>query len=238
MTVDCRDYQKYYRKAMFSVILGLFCFSCTGNKQETNSQVKNNTPVLPVNLIYKDILIKEKSDHILIPVSISPDKNQEREGIFNRNSKKTENYYNIIFYSKSSGETSLLLNKEAIIKSFDFIEVTQEDSTQGFWIYKIIENDTNNDNMMNHKDAMIAYISDSSGKNLRKITPDNTQLINWSLIPNQEEIIIKVLEDTDKDKNFSELDRATFLKVSLSKPQIGNEIIKDELEKKIKSYIK
>ncbi|MEM7555900.1 MAG: hypothetical protein AAF378_17740 [Cyanobacteria bacterium P01_A01_bin.84] len=200
---------------------------------------ENNAPDLPINIIYNEFVAKEKSDYILIPVSISPDVNQEREGIFNRSEKKTKNYYNIIFYNKSDGKTSLLLDKEAIIKSFNFIEIQKEDnSTQGFWLYKIIDKDTNNDNKLNHKDAIIGYISDSSGKNIRQITPDNTQLLNWQIIASRGELLLKVLQDVDENKIFSEQDNATLIKINLNKPQIGNELIKDEIKQKIRSYIK
>ena len=68
-------------------------------------------------------MLKNQSDYVLIPVGISPDNNEQREGLFSRKSNKNTNFYNIIFYNKKTKDTSLLLNKQAIIKSFNFVEI-------------------------------------------------------------------------------------------------------------------
>jgi len=106
-----------------------------------------------------------------------------------------------------------------------------------FWLYRIIENDTNKDNKLNSQDAIIVYISDSSGKNLQQITPNNAQLISRTIVQSVGAIFLKNIEDSDNDKKITERDKINFIKVNLNKPAIGAEIISDQMDQEIKSYI-
>ena len=234
---------KFFRKIAIAIILSSFCLSCQESIQkeiDQNLQQKSAEKKAEPNVSYGDLVIKEQSDYLLIPVTLSSDKNQSRENIFDSSSsyEKRDSIHNIIFYRKQNGETSLLLNKKAIITSFDFLEKKEKDKPPiRFWLYKIINTDTTKDKKLNEEDASIGYLSDISGKNLQQITPNNTQMLSWNVVSSINAIFIKIIKDSDSDKKFTSRDKTTFIKVNLDKPGIGTEIINEQLEQEIKSII-
>lgn len=73
-----------------------------------------------------------------------------------------------------------------------------------------------------------------SGKNLQQITPNNTQIINWVVVPSQNAVFLKIIKDSDNDKKFTEKDKTNFVRVNLDKPEMGTEIISNQIEEEIK----
>ncbi len=191
-------------------------------------------------ITYGDLIINEKSDYIMIPVTLSENSDSNKGGLLRGASSYEYDrkglFDNILFYRKQDGESHLLLNKPAKISSFDTLEKKDpgKPPTQ-LLIYKIIKTDTNADKKLSYEDATIGYLSDLSGKNIQQITPNNTQILNWSIIQSIKSIFVKIIKDSNNDKKFTETDESTYLKVSLDNPTIGTEIISDSIKEQIKS---
>ncbi|MBN3923506.1 hypothetical protein [Nostoc sp. NMS4] len=236
-----RNY-RFLNKITTAIIVAALSFSCKSSVSKNAEQVKaTDKPKLQPNLIYGDLIIKEQSDYLMIPVSISGQ--NEDKGLDLSLSRSYENernnqLYNIIFYQKQGSEAHLLLNKKAIITSFDLLEVKATNKpTTRVWLYKIIDQDTNIDKKLNSEDATIGYLSDLSGKNLQQVTPNNTRIISWVLVPSQNAIFLKIIKDSDNDKKFTKEDKTNFVRVNLDKIGMGTEVISDQIEQEIKSYI-
>ena len=225
-----------------SIILATLSVSCNNTVDNTENLQANAQQTPQPSIVYGDLIIKEETDYLMIPVSIFPDANQGEtqgenafSGSFSRSYRDRENIYNIIFYSKKDASTNTLLDRKAIIKSFDLIEKKSlGQPVKRFWLYRIIEKDTNQDNKLDSKDATAGYFSDLSGRNLQQITPDNTQLNSWKVVQSTGAIFLEITKDTDKDKKF---DTKSYIRVNLDNPAIGKEIISNQLEDEIKSYI-
>ncbi|MDZ8184915.1 MAG: hypothetical protein RMX96_08690 [Nostoc sp. ChiSLP02] len=235
-----RNYS-FFKKITTTIIIGVVSFSCEPNTTRNNEQAKaTDKPQSESNIIYGDLIIKEQSDYLMIPVNF-PDQSQDKQSnvSLSRSYERNNLLYNLIFYRKQDGEAHLLLNKKAIINHFEFLEVkTAAKPITRVWLYKIIDQDTNADKKIDTQDAIIGYISDLAGKNLQQITPNNTQIVNWVVLPSQNAILVKILKDSNNDKKFTGEDKTNFVRVNLDKPDIGSEIISDRLEEEIKSYIK
>ncbi|MEH2174467.1 hypothetical protein [Nostoc sp.] len=233
---------RFLNKITIAMIVAVLSFSCKSSVSKNAEQAKaTEKPKPQSNLIYGDLIIKEQSDYLMIPVSLA--EQYEDKGVdlnLSRSYEKERNnqLYNIIFYQKQSGEAHLLLNKKAIIASFDLLEVKAANKpTTRVWLYKIIDQDTNIDKKLNIEDATIGYLSDLSGKNLQQITPNNTRIISWVVVPGQNAIFLKILKDSDNDKKFTKEDKTNFVRVNLDKIGMGTEIISDQIEQEIKSYV-
>ncbi|MDZ8078897.1 MAG: hypothetical protein RMX35_07330 [Nostoc sp. DcaGUA01] len=230
----------FLKKITTAIIIAIVSFSCEPEVTRNNEQAKaTDKPKSESNIIYGDLVIKEQSDYLMIPVNF-PDQEREKENnlSLSRSYERSNNLYNLIFYNKQDGEAHLLLNKKAVINSFELLEVKAANKPiTRVWLYKIIDQDTNVDKKINADDAIVGYISDLSGKNLQQITPNNTQIINWVVVPSQNAIFIKIIKDSNNDKKFTGADNTNFVKVNLDQPGIGTEIISDRLEQEIKSYI-
>ncbi|MEH2280524.1 MAG: hypothetical protein V7K90_04140 [Nostoc sp.] len=231
----------FLNKITTVLIIATLSFSCKSAINRKVEQAKaTEKPKPQPNLVYGDLIIKEQSDYLMIPVTL-PEQNQDK-GIDLKLSRSYERsnqlLYNIIFYQKQNGEAHPLLNKKAIITSFDLLEVkTANKPTTRVWLYKIIDQDTNTDKKLNGEDATIGYLSDLSGKNIQQITPDNTRIISWIVVPSQNAIFLKIIKDSDNNKKFTEEDKTNFVRVNLDKIGMGTEIISDQIEQEIKSYV-
>ena len=228
-------------KLIVSIIVATASISCNASVNRNNQQSQVNAQQTPQpNIVYGNLIINEKSDYLMIPVSIFPDMNQDEKSWINKASSSSsyrnqKNIYNLIFYSKKDASKNILLDRKAIIKSFDLIEKKQTGQPiKRFWLYRIVEKDTNGDKKLNYQDATIGYLSDLSGRNLQKITPDNTQLNSWNIVQSTGAIFLEITKDTDNDKKF---DTKSYIRVNLDNPSIGKEIISNQVENEIKSYI-
>jgi hypothetical protein len=231
---------RFLKKITTVIIIATLSFSCQSDVNKKNQQAKaTDKPKSETNLVYGDLIIKEQSDYLMIPVTV-PEQNEDK-GIdlnFSRSYERNNQLYNIIFYRKQDGEAHTLLNKKAIINSFDLLEIKAVNKpTTRLWLYKMIDQDTNTDKKFNNEDAIIGYLSDLSGKNLQQITPNNTKIISWVVVPGKNAIFLKILKDSDNDQKFTGKDKTNFVRVNLDKPGIGTEIISDQIEQEIKSYI-
>ncbi|MEH2356568.1 hypothetical protein [Nostoc sp.] len=233
---------RFLNKITTAMIVAALSFSCKSSVSRNAEQAKaTEKPKPQQNLIYGDLIIKEQSDYLMIPVSLA--EQNEDKGVDLNLSRSYENgrnnqLYNIIFYQKQGSEAHLLLNKKAIITSFDLLEVKAANKpTTRVWLYKIIDQDTNIDKKLNSDDATIGYLSDLSGKNLQQITPNNTRIISWVVVPSQNAIFLKILKDSDNDKKFTKEDQTNFVRINLDKIGMGTEIISDQIEQEIKSYV-
>ncbi|MBD2667196.1 hypothetical protein H6G73_22465 [Richelia sinica FACHB-800] len=207
-----------------------------GNRQVEAVKAENQ-PKSKENLSYGDLIIKEESYYLMIPVYLGFGEQTKDDSLsISRSYKQEAKINNLIFYHKQNGGNNVLLNKSAVINSFDLLEVKTEDKkTQRVWFYRIIDQDTNQDKELNEQDAIGGYISDLSGQNLTQVTPTNSQIVNWFILPSQNAILIKIIYDTNKDKKFTSEDKSNYLRVSLGKPEMGKEIINEQVEKQLKS---
>ncbi|QHG18697.1 hypothetical protein GJB62_23735 [Nostoc sp. ATCC 53789] len=233
-------YNKLSNKITTAIIITLLSFSCKSSisTKAEQAQATDKSKSDP-NLVYGDLIIKEQSDYIMIPV-VLPEQNEDKKTdlSLSRSYERNNQLSNIIFYRKQDGESHILLNKKAIIASFDLLEVKAvEKPPTRVWFYKILEQDTNIDTKLNSEDATVGYLSDLSGKNLQQITPNNTQIINWVVVPSQNAIFIKIIKDSDNDKKFTGKDKTNFIRVNLDKPAMGSEIISNQIEQEIKSSV-
>ena len=237
MIINC-----LWKKIATAIFIATLAFSCDSNSNRNTEQTKANTTAKPntkQNINYGDLIIKEQSDYVMIPVT-STEQNSNKDSNYglSRSSGRDYKIYNFIFYRKQDGETHLLLKKKAIINSFDFLETKILGKTPTrLWLYKILEQDTNADKKLNFEDAIVGYISDLSGKNLVQVTPNNSQILNWVIIKSQNALFLKIIKDSDNDKKFTENDKTNFIRVNLDKPAMGTEIISEQIEQESKSYI-
>lgn len=227
---------RFWQNIALTVLISMLAVACNRNAAQ-NAQSGNNTQQQSSSkskIDYGDLIIKEQSDYVMIPVNI-----EGESGLLDRSDyKRGATTNNFIFYHKPDGETNLLLKKAALIDSFQLLETKNAGKPDTkVWFYGIIDQDTNQDKKLNQDDAIIGYTSDLAGKNLQQVTPNNTRMLSWVLLPSQNAILIKILKDSNNDKKFTSEDAVNFVRVNLDKPEIGKDIISDKLDQEIKSYV-
>ncbi|MEG3991505.1 hypothetical protein QUA13_31170 [Microcoleus sp. S28C3] len=169
--------------------------------------------------------------------------------------------YNMIFYNKNSGESNILLNKKALISKFEYLLGKQEPENpsegnvqtnqpkqnrsqkvsrkpQNQWLlFHIIDSDTNADGKLDRADAIIGYLSNLGGKSLQAITPPDTQLMSWVFDEKSGGIFLTIRKDSDGDRKFTEKDGIDFVRVNVSQPNVGKEIIDGKTRQELQKII-
>jgi gas vesicle protein len=213
-------------------------------------------------LVYGDYMDLDSTSYLLIPLGMKTVEDQEdrllkikssgagdyssesyngsyRNYKYNFYSLDFGNCNNIIFYNKKTDESHLLLQKPTVISQFYFPHYEKEYTGKKYWfiLLGIIEEDTNGDGYINNEDAEKVYIANLSGENMKQITPDNTQLVDWYIDMSTNSILMKVRYDTDNDKKFNNYDEIDILKTSIDMPSEGKQIINDEIKDNIKKIL-
>jgi hypothetical protein len=225
----------------------------------TNDSTKSDSKNQQI-LVYGDYMNLDSTDYLLFPLGMKSIENSENKGLRSKSSDEyvsdtygggyrnykynfySLNFYNcnnIIFYNKKTEETHLLLQKPAIISQFYFPYYSDDYKGEKFWflLMAIREYDTNADGFINKQDAEIVYVSNLSGTKIKPVTPDNTQLIDWFIDESSNTILLKVRNDSNKDKVFNYYDEVDILKTDISSPSIGKPIIGKEIKSSIKKIL-
>jgi hypothetical protein len=149
-------------------------------------------------------------------------------------------YNNILFHRKDGSESYLLLNKKAAITDFYYPYQSRTEENRPrykFLLFGIVEEDYNKDGFLTEKDAVIAYISTLSGRNLKPLTPSDAQFLRWDIDEDREVIYITYRKDTNNDGKFNILDQTYVIEVNALTGKVNSSIIDDKLIQKIKSLV-
>ncbi|MDQ3046109.1 MAG: hypothetical protein M3R27_01075 [Bacteroidota bacterium] len=226
-----------------------------------DSTSNNNDPKKQQVLVYGDYMDLDSTDFLLIPLGMKTLEGQDNRGLRSKSSDEyTEsessgsyrsfkyNFYsldfgncnNIIFFNKVTDETHLLLQNPAIISQFYFPFYDKEYQGEKYWfiLLGIREDDSNADGYINTYDAEKVYLTDLSGRNMKQITPDNTQLVDWFIDMPTNSILMKVRFDTNKDLKFNYYDEIEILKTSIDAPYQARKIIADPIKEEIRNILK
>ena len=115
-------------------------------------------------------------------------------------------FNNIVFRSKTDNSSFLLLDKKGVITSFYYPshEQGEKDNKKdfNFLLFSIVEYDTSGDGVLNDRDADTVYLSNLSGKNLIKISPANTKLVDWNIDYDSQKAYLTLRRDSNNDKKF------------------------------------
>jgi len=95
---------------------------------------------------------------------------------------------NLLFAKQDGSEPRLLLDRKALITSSDI--PSEGDSLQGLNLYRIVIKDTDNDGRLTHNDRSDLYVSDLNGQNLRQITGDKLNVLQYRLSMERKKIFI------------------------------------------------
>jgi hypothetical protein len=236
--------------------------SCSSTKIVTQPQ--KPAEKLQPQVAYDHLIVDPESEYIMIPVILSND--EKKYGLssklnFSGDSRMGAIRYNMIFYNTTNGEANILLNRKALIYKFEYLldKKNQENPSnqngqtsqpkqnsskkvsskpqEQLLLFHIIDSDTNADGKLDDEDAIIGYLSNLGGKSLQAITPPDTQLMWWVFDEKSGGMFLTIRKDSDGDRQFTEKDDLDFVRVNVSKPNVGKEIIDGKTRQKLQKII-
>lgn len=187
----------------------------------------DNTLIFPVGSNYSpEIIENSDSESPLSSVKLSFSANDKnfydrfaKEEFVNNNENKFD-ITNILFYNLKNGQSFPLLKDSLHILSF----ALHKELEKPMIFYRIVKKDNNNDSKFNSEDAVILYVSDLNGKELKQVTPDNEKFVDYFLYAENQTILFKTIIDSNKDKKFTNIDETNFREIKIMNPEMGREI--------------
>ena len=123
---------------------------------------------------------------------------------------------NLKFQHMDSTDIRPLTDKKIVIHTASYLNTIFEKTRQQLLVYAVVDMDTNKDNKWDSNDIKSLYISDISGKDFVKLSPDMQELIDWNLVESKNRLYFRTIEDTNKNGQFNKNDLVNYYFVDLS----------------------
>ncbi|MDN3493496.1 hypothetical protein [Winogradskyella bathintestinalis] len=171
-------------------------------------------------------ILIDSTDYLIHPIGYITD-NSKYSSYSKKSHQKTYNisryhnfnitgeFSNLKFQQLNSEKITALTDKIVEITSIRFLENIRIQTGRQYLVYTIRDLDTNNDAKINSKDFESLYISNINGENLKKISPELTQLVDWKIIPQLNRLYFKSIADTNMDGEFDKKDNLNYHFVDL-----------------------
>ncbi|MEQ9218259.1 MAG: hypothetical protein RLO17_09470 [Cyclobacteriaceae bacterium] len=119
----------------------------------------------------------------------------------------TGNLDNIMVQHLDSSNFRPITKEVVKIRSFRFLESLRKRTKQQLVVMTVTDRDTNNDGKLNDDDIESLFISHLSGKNLKKLSNELHELLDWKILSINKRLYFRTLEDIDKNGEFNKKDR-------------------------------
>lgn len=129
--------------------------------------------------------------------------------------KISGNLSNVKFQHLDSSELKSLTDKTLKINSMLFLRDIYKKTNRGYFIYSVIDEDTNSDGKLNTNDLKSLYISNLNGSGFRKLSPHRQELDAWKTILEADKLFFKSIEDLDKNGEFDKKDKLHYFYLDL-----------------------
>ncbi|MGQ8869611.1 hypothetical protein [Myroides sp. TSA_177.3] len=125
---------------------------------------------------------------------------------------------NLMFQHKDSLEIRPLTNKKIQIQSVVYLNTIAEKLKKNILVYNVFDADTNRDGKIDSNDIKTLYISKSSGKEFKKLSPYLQELLDWTVIDVQNRLYFRTIEDINKNGAFDKNDNVNYFYIDLTDP--------------------
>ncbi|HEX9661039.1 MAG TPA: hypothetical protein VGB27_02035 [Candidatus Binatia bacterium] len=148
-------------------------------------------------------------------------------------SHKTAAIINVLVRHADSGAMHLMLKENAVIHALEYplppINRTFSDHAPfpppGVLYWVISFEDSNGDKAIDEHDDQGAYLSDTDGRNLKRITPTPSRVLEKSYDNKRKRLIMRIVRDTNNDKTLNEDDTPSLIEVNVVTRKMEREIL-------------
>lgn len=123
-------------------------------------------------------------------------------------------YSNVIFYNFKTDSSKKLFEKDTYIVSLNNINysyytgrTTSKSLTDHFVFYKVMNIDRNKNDKIDNEDPAMLYVTDIHGNNLKSLTSENENVVDFEIFEKQNIVLVKMQRDFNNDGNFNSKDK-------------------------------
>jgi hypothetical protein len=113
---------------------------------------------------------------------------------------------NLKFQQADSDSLKVLTDKPVLIQTATYLKALADRGKQQLLVYTLADMDTNKDEKLDAADIKTLYLSNISGQDFMKLSPDLQELIDWKLMENKNRLYFRTIEDTNKNGEFDQAD--------------------------------
>lgn len=122
---------------------------------------------------------------------------------------------NLMFQHVDSLTIYPLTNSLVNIATVNYLKEVADKSNKHFLVYTLSDQDTNLDGKLDKSDVKSLYISDNSGLNFTKLNPELQEVLDWSLIIQNNRLYFRCIQDVNKNGEFDQQDSIYYYYVDL-----------------------
>lgn len=122
---------------------------------------------------------------------------------------------NLKFQQVSSDSIKSLSDKPMLIETATYLKAFSDRNKQQIMVYTLCDSDTNKDGKLDGNDIQSLYLSDISGNNFVKLSPDLNELIDWNVVEANGKLYFRTIEDSNKNGAFDNNDIVHYHVVNL-----------------------
>ncbi len=232
------------------IILGmaLSLAACTTSHPETpqpNTANSTDAPIADSATIVADTKAPQALDAaqfteidtsgvLLFPLAF-PSGDEKGAAYLSKTRGSAGGYWNFVFYNSKTGISQLLTRDKTMF--YDYRTTLEELDTaihNPYIFYTGAAADYNNDKKLNGDDPTYLFVSDRTGNNFHRISPEHCSVQSWSVIRSSGLLMLTVLQDRNKDRIFDTKDEKSIYQVDLRSGQPGTEIFNQPFKNQLK----
>jgi hypothetical protein len=140
---------------------------------------------------------------------------------------------NVLVRQADNGTMHLLLKENAVIHTLEYPQppvkrTYQADSSfppPGVLYWEISFEDSNGDNVIDERDDQGAYLSDPDGRNIVRITPTPSRVLEKTYDRKRNRLILRIVRDTNNDKTLDDKDTPSLIEVNVAQRKLVREVL-------------
>ncbi len=122
---------------------------------------------------------------------------------------------NLMFQHVDSLSISPLSSSLINIESVTYLNELAQNTNQHVLVYRLSDQDTNLDGVIDQADIKSLYLSLCNGKDFTKLTPDMLEVLDWSFVSQNNRLYFRCIKDVNKNGAFDKMDSVHYYYVDL-----------------------
>lgn len=122
---------------------------------------------------------------------------------------------NLLIQPYNAAAPYLLTSKTLKIYSINYLYRLDTLHQKSLLLFDVIDFDSNQDGMLDRNDISSLYSATPAGKDLKRITPGQHEVLDWAVWPEQGVLFFRTIADTDKNGTFDNQDNISLYKYNL-----------------------
>lgn len=139
---------------------------------------------------------------------------------------------NVLVRNANNGKMHLALDENAVIYTLEFpterigdVSDSADFPPVGMLFWEMAYTDSSGDGVIDEDDDVGAYLSDADGRNLQRITPIPSRVLERTYDKKNNMLLLRILRDTNGDKKIDDEDSVSLVESSLTTRTMIREIL-------------